>query len=157
MGTLNTNPCDCDDLCGRGQGDSFWRPVRTDKVRDTMSPRHQTRRQRDTSIDDSDFPTLEADSAGTPSPHLHGSDGADGEINPRIAEARSKFREFVTASNEDGAIALVDQNHDIDLLAEPFPRGDSCLHVAVKKGSAKLVLFLLEEGHSVKSYILRYI
>ena len=74
----------------------------------------------------------------------------DGEMDAWINRVIAQFKECVLSRAEDKAIALVDQYHAIDLIFVKFPDGFNCLQMAVKKELPKLVLFLLEEGHSVK-------
>ena len=115
-------------------------PTSTAKVRDTQAKRPTTKRRKKLKRP----PKTNTQSSG------YDTDDDDGEISPHVVRAISQFKEFIKSGAEDKAIALVDQHHDIDFLSVKFPKGFDCLQMAVRNEMPKLVLFLLEEGHSVK-------
>lgn len=79
----------------------------------------------------------------------HSSDGHNGEMSPSDIRVMAKFKTFVTSGAQDDAMRLVDKHHYVDLHRTDFGKGASCLHIASRSGMAKLLLFLLEEGHLV--------
>ena len=133
MGTTCSTTCE---VCSEG-------PASTAKVRDTQAKRTTTKRSKRNVKAQQTSHHHDYDSG-------YDTDDADGEISPRIDRAISQFKEFIKSGAEDKTIALVDQHHDIDLISVKFPKGFDCLQMAARNDMPKLVLFLLEEGHSVK-------
>lgn len=120
------------------------------KVRDTPGTRRTTKRP------GKKVPTATHDDSDSE----YDTDADDGENGavPQLPDTQSqlaqvaKFKELVCkSSDEDKAIALADKYHAIDLRSVSFPKGFDCLRMATRNEMPKLVLFLLEEGHSVKS------
>merc|ERR1719356_2142329 len=60
----------------------------------------------------------------------------------------AKFKEYIKSGSDDLAVLLIDQHHDFDPMSVSFPKGFDCLQMACSHGMPKLVLLLLEEGHS---------
>ena len=80
-------------------------------------------------------------------------DDDEGRRGPKIQneQAMAKFKEYVKSGSEDLAVLMVDQHHDFDPSSASFPKGFDCLQMACRNEMPKLVLLLLEEGHSVKT------
>ena len=128
MGSCNS----ADGVCAGGTAD---------KVQDTESPQRRTKRRK---------APKHSKKTRSEDDLMYDTDDDDGEATPIRHDVLSQFENAAKGSDEILAMSLIDQHHDVDWVSFIFHCKADCLRLAVRSELPRLVLFLLEEGLSVK-------